>query len=154
MKVKYNSEIIAGLIFSLVAAVLFFMIPNEIQTLETTPVNAQTIPKIALGSLFGFSILLLLQGLFFIPKKELVFGKELYGSRDFRDSLRSLIYIGLIMVYVFLFKILGFIASNIYLIFAVLIYYGTKKKYYYAIALFVCAIVYLVFTQVLNISLP
>lgn len=154
MKIKFNSEIIAGLIFSLVAAWLFIRIPTEIVTLETTATNAQTIPKIVLGGLFIFSFLLLIQGLFFLPKKELIFGKELYSSRDFKDSIRSLVYIAIIIVYVFLFKLLGFIASNIYLIFAILIYYGTKKKSYYAIALFVSAIVYLIFTLVLNISLP
>ncbi|MDY0289285.1 MAG: tripartite tricarboxylate transporter TctB family protein [Sphaerochaeta sp.] len=154
MKIKYNSEILAGFIFSLVAAVLFLLIPSEIQTLETTATNAQTIPRIALAGLFIFSFLLLLQGLFLLPKKELVFGEELYASRDFKDSVRSLVYIAIIVVYVFLFKMLGFIASNIYLVFAILLYYGTKKKSYYAIALFVSAIVYLIFTLVLNISMP
>ncbi len=154
MKIKFNSEMIAGCIFSIVSAVLYFLIPHEIKTLETTAINAQTIPRIVLGGLFIFSFLLLLQGLFLLPKKEIVFNEELYASREFKDSIRSLVFIAILIVYVFIFKLLGFIVSNIYLIFAILIYYGAKKKSYYIIALLVSTIVYLVFTMFLNISLP
>ncbi|HBO36681.1 MAG TPA: tripartite tricarboxylate transporter TctB family protein [Sphaerochaeta sp.] len=154
MKVKINAEIVAGLLFTIAAGILFLMIPTEIKTLETTEINAQTVPKIALGGLAIFSFLLFLQGLFLLPKKEIVFSQEFYASRVFKDSIRSLIYIAIVIVYVVLFKLLGFIASNIYLIFAVLMYYGARKKSYYAIALFISALVYLVFSVVLNISLP
>lgn len=154
MKIKYNSEIVAGFIFSVAAAILYLKIPDQIKTLETTAVNAQTIPKIALGGLFIFSFLLLIQGIFFLPKKEFVFGKELYETRDFKDAIRSLIYIALIIIYVILFSFIGFIASNIYLVFAILIYYGTRKKSYYIIALAVGLLAYLIFSIGLNISLP
>lgn len=154
MKVKINAEIVAGLLFTIAAGILFLMIPTEIKTLETTEINAQTVPRIALGGLCLFSFLLFLQGLILLPKKEIVFSKALYTGRAFKDTIRSLIYIAIVIVYVVLFKLLGFIASNIYLIFAVLMYYGARKKSYYAIALFISALVYLVFSVVLNISLP
>jgi putative tricarboxylic transport membrane protein len=154
MKVKINAEIVAGLLFTIAAGILFLMIPTEINTLETTEINAQTVPKIALGGLAVFSFLLFLQGLFLLPKKEIVFSQEFYASRVFKDSIRSLIYIAIVIVYVVLFKLFGFIASNIYLIFAVLMYYGARKKSYYAIALCISALVYFVFSVVLNISLP
>ncbi|MGI6466640.1 MAG: tripartite tricarboxylate transporter TctB family protein [Sphaerochaetaceae bacterium] len=154
MKIKYNGEIIVGFIFTLVAAILLLKIPTEIKTLETTAINAQTVPKIALGGLGIFSFLLFLQGLLLLPKKEVVFGGDLYASKEFKDTIRSFIYIGILVVYAILFKVVGFIVSSIYLIFAVLIYYGAKKKSYYIIALIISALVYLVFAKVLNISLP
>lgn len=154
MKIKYNGEIIVGFIFTLVASILYLKIPTEIKTLEQTAINAQTVPKIALGGLAIFSFLLFLQGLLLLPKKEVVFGKDLYASKEFKDTIRSFIYIGILVVYAILFKVVGFIVSSIYLIFAVLIYYGAKKKSYYIIALIISALVYLVFAKVLNISLP
>lgn len=154
MKIKYNGEIIVGFIFALVASILYLKIPTEIKTLEQTAINAQTVPKIALGGLAIFSFLLFLQGLLLLPKKEVVFGKDLYASKEFKDTIRSFIYIGILVVYAILFKVVGFIVSSIYLIFAVLIYYGAKKKSYYIIALIISALVYLVFAKVLNISLP
>ncbi|MDX9985554.1 MAG: tripartite tricarboxylate transporter TctB family protein, partial [Sphaerochaeta sp.] len=85
MKVKINAEIVAGLLFTIAAGILFLMIPTEINTLETTEINAQTVPKIALGGLAIFSFLLFLQGLFLLPKKEIVFSQEFYASRVFKD---------------------------------------------------------------------
>ena len=145
---------VAGLLFTVVATVLFFLVPSQIRTLETTEINARTVPGIALGGLAIFSFLLFLQGVFLRPKKVVVFNAELYASRSFRDIVRSLVYIAIIVVYVVLFRFLGFIASNVYLILAVLLYYGSAKKSHYIVAFLVSGLVYLVFTVVLNISLP
>lgn len=154
MKITYNSEMVAGLIFTVVATVLYLLVPIQIHTLETTQINAQTIPRIALGGLGLFSFLLFLQGVFLCPKKILGFDEKLYASRDFRDAIRSTIYIAIIVVYVVLFSLLGFIASSVYLIFAVLLYYRSTKKSHYIVAFSISAIVYFVFTVILNISLP
>ena len=42
MKIRYNREIISGAIFVVLSAVLWFLIPVQVQTLEKTPINAQT----------------------------------------------------------------------------------------------------------------
>lgn len=154
MKITYNSEMVAGLLFTVIAIVLFLLVPSQIHTLETTEINAQTVPRIALGGLGIFSFLLFLQGVFLRPKKTLVFNEELYATREFRDAIRSTVYIAIMIVYVVLFSLLGFIVANVYLIFAVLLYYRSAKKSHYIIAFSVSAIVYLVFTVGLNISLP
>lgn len=145
---------LSGGIFTLVAAVLWHQIPSQIPTLEKTEINAQTIPKIAIGGLFIFSVVLLLQGLFYYPKKELVFNDELYHSRGFRDAIRSLVYIGIVIGYLFIFTAFGFIVSNIFLVVTILIYYHARKWYYYAIPLAVVGIVYAVFSIGLHVSLP
>lgn len=44
MKIRYNREIISGAIFVVLSAVLWFLIPVQVQTLEKTPINAQTFP--------------------------------------------------------------------------------------------------------------
>lgn len=154
MKIKYNGEIVIGALFTIASGILLARIPIEIKTLETTAVNAQTVPRIALGGLCLFSFILFLQGVFLIPKKVLVFDQALKESREFKDSIRSLIYIAILILYTVIFRFLGYIISSIYLIFAILIYYGARKKSYYAIALTVSAVVYLVFSLVLNIALP
>ncbi|MCK9548649.1 MAG: tripartite tricarboxylate transporter TctB family protein [Sphaerochaeta sp.] len=154
MKIKYNSEMVIGVLLTIASGILFARIPIEIKTLEQTMVNAQTVPRIALGGLSLFSFILFLQGVFLIPKKVIVFDQAFKESRGFKDTIRALIYIGILIIYTMVFRYLGFIVSSIYLIFAILIYYGARKKSYYAIALSVSAGVYLVFTFVLNISLP
>jgi putative tricarboxylic transport membrane protein len=145
---------LSGALFSIISGILFLLIPSQIVTMEKSSINAQTVPKIALGGMFIFSVLLLLQGIFFKPKQEIVFDQELYASRGFKDAIRTAIYIGIIIVYMVLFKVLGFIGSSIYLIFAILIYYGARQKSYYIIALTTSALVYLIFAVGLHISLP
>ncbi len=154
MRIKINSEMIAGGAFTIVSMVLLKLIPTQIDTYEKTSINAQTFPKIALGGLFIFSLVLLIQGIFFLPKKEILFNDELYSSRVFKDSIRSLIYIAILIIYMLIFKKVGFIISNILLTISILAYYRTKKWSYYAIALGIGALVYLLFTLVLHISLP
>ena len=64
MKIRYNREIISGAIFVVLSAVLWFLIPVQVQTLEKTPINAQTFPRIAIGGMFLCSVGLLLEGIF------------------------------------------------------------------------------------------
>ena len=84
MKIKYNSEMIAGAVFVIVAAVLWLLIPSQIQTMETSSINAQTIPRVAIGGLFIFSACLLIQGIFSDEKKEVVVNKDTFHSESFR----------------------------------------------------------------------
>ena len=56
--------------------------------------------------------------------------------------------------YCFIIGILGFIASTIILAVAILIFYGARKWYYYAIPIAMVGIVYYVFGVLLHISLP
>lgn len=62
MKIRYNREIISGAIFVVLSAVLWFLIPVQVQTLEKTPINAQTFPRIAIGGMFLCSVGLLRRG--------------------------------------------------------------------------------------------
>lgn len=64
MKIKFNAEMIAGGLFTVVSGLFWFLIPSQVKTMETTAINAQTFPRIAIGGLFIFSFILLIQGLF------------------------------------------------------------------------------------------
>ena len=50
--------------------------------------------------------------------------------------------------------LLGFVVSTIILVLAVMIFYGARKWYYYAIPLVMVGIVYYVFRVLLHVSLP
>ena len=154
MKIKYNSEIISGAIFSVAGAVLWVLIPSQIKTLEKTTINAQTLPKIAIGGMFIFAVCLLLEGIFTKEKKELVVTKESFHSVGFKKEMRSVLYALFLVAYCFLVKPLGFIAATVLLVLAIMLYYGARKWYYYAIPLAMVGIVYYVFRVMLHVSLP
>lgn len=154
MKLKYNTEIISGAIFAVVGAVLWFLIPTQINTLEKTAINAQTFPRIAIGGLFLFSIGLLLEGIFAKEKKEVVITKDTFSSEAFKKELRSVLYACFLIAYCFAVGHLGFIISTLILVVAILVFYGARKWYYYAIPIAMVGIVYYVFKVLLRVSLP
>lgn len=154
MKIKYNAEIIAGAVFVIAATVLWLLIPSQIQTLEKTAINAQTFPRIAIGGMLIFSAGLLIQGIFFNEKKELVITKESFHSDGFKQEMRSVIFAVMLLAYCVLVTFLGFIISTAILVVAILLFYGARKWYYYVIPLAMVGIVYYVFGVVLRISLP
>lgn len=154
MKLKYNTEIISGAVFAVVGAVLWFLIPTQINTLEKTAINAQTFPRIAIGGLFLFSIGLLLEGIFAKEKKEVVITKDTFSSEAFKKELRSVLYACFLIAYCFAVGHLGFIISTLILVVAILVFYGARKWYYYAIPIAMVGIVYYVFKVLLRVSLP
>ena len=80
MKLKYNHEIISGIFFAIVSSFLWLSIPSQVKTMEKTAVNAQTLPRIAIGGMFIFAICLLLEGIFMKEKKELTVTKASFHS--------------------------------------------------------------------------
>ena len=154
MKIKYNTEMISGAIFAILGAVLWFLIPTQVQTLEKTVINAQTFPHIAIGGLFLFSVGLLLEGLFAREKKEVYITKESFRSVAFKKELRSILFALFLIAYCFLVGHLGYVVTTVLLVLAVMLFYGARKWYYYAIPLGMVGIVYYVFKVLLRISLP
>lgn len=154
MKLKYNSEIISGAVFGVFAAILWFLIPSQIDTMETTAVTAQTVPKIVIGGMFIFSAILFFQGVFFVTKTEVFITKETFKSAKFKKEMKSVIYACILLAYGLLLTITNFVIASVVLVVAILLFYGAKKWYYYAIPLATIGIVYYVFKIVLFVSLP
>lgn len=154
MKIKYNSEMISGVIFAILGAVLWLLIPSQIPTLEKSAINAQTLPRIAIGGMAVFGVGLLLEGIFTKAKKELVITKESFRSAAFKKELRSVLYALFLVAYCFMVQPLGFVVSTVILVVAIMLFYGARKWYYYAIPLAMVGIVYYVFRVLLHVSLP
>ena len=154
MKIKYNTEIISGAVFAIMGAVLWTLIPSQIQTMEKGAVNAQTLPRIAIGGMFLFAVGLLLEGLFAKEKQELVITADSFRSESFKKEMRSILYCLFLVAYCLIIQPLGFVVSTVLLVLAVMIYYGARKWYYYAIPLAMVGIVYYVFRVLLHVSLP
>lgn len=154
MKIKYNSEMISGVIFAILGVVLWLLVPSQIPTLEKSAINAQTLPRIAIGGMAVFGAGLLLEGIFTKAKKELVITKESLRSAAFKKELRSVLYALFLVAYCFMVKPLGFVVSTVILVIAIMLYYGARKWYYYAIPLAMVGIVYYVFRVLLHVSLP
>ena len=107
-----------------------------------------------MGGLFIFSCALFLQGLFLRPKKEVNLHSGVIKSEAFKKEIRSVIFILLLLAYAFVIGKIGFLIATSALVTAILIFYGARKWYYYAIAIATVFIVYFVFSVMLHVSLP
>ena len=154
MKVKYNSEIISGAVFLVAAAVLWLLVPSQIDTMETSTINAQTVPRIAIGGMGLFSLGLLLQGIFTLPKKEVILSRAALISERFRKEIRSIVYAIIFLAYLVALTWMGFLISSLLLTIAILLFYGARKWYYYAIPLTTVIVVYFIFKILLKVALP
>ena len=154
MKMKYNSEIISGSVFLVAAVVLWLLIPSQINTMEKSVINAQTVPKIVIGGMGLFSLGLLLQGIFTFPKKEVVITRATLRSDGFRRELKSVVYVLIFLAYLEAFTWMGFLISTVLLTISILLFYGARKWYYYAIPLAMVGVVYFIFKMLLRVSLP
>lgn len=154
MVIKYNSDIISGALFLVLAGILYALIPSQIQTMETTAVTAQTIPRIVTAGLFIFSCCLFLQGLIKTPKKTVRIGSESFKSAVFRKEMRSVLFASLFVIYGFLLTYAGYVVSTALLSAGILLYYGARKWYYYVLSLFTIGVVYGVFAFLLDVNLP
>lgn len=85
MKIRYNREIISGAIFVVLSAVLWFLIPVQVQTLEKTPINAQTFPVSPLV-VCSSALSVCCWRIFVREKQELYVTKESFRSNAFKKK--------------------------------------------------------------------
>ncbi len=153
MKLKYNSNIISGGIFAIVSLVLYLLVDSQIKTLESSAVNAKSVPNLVLILMFIFSLLLFIKGLT-SPKKEVAINADFFKEENVKKELRQVGFIVLLLVYALLFSFVGFIIATCLLVSIILFFYHCKTWWYYAIANATVIIVYIFFDNVLHVALP
>ena len=152
-KIKYNNEILSGALFMIASAILWLLISQQIQSLEKGMVTASTVPRIAIGGLFICALLLFVQGLR-LPKKTIVLEKDMVSSPKFKKEFKSVIFALILLAYGLLFNVIGYIVDTALLVVAILLFYRSKKWWFYGIGIATVLLIYLVFSQVLNVNLP
>lgn len=152
MKIKYNENMITGALFLAIGIFLRVVLPAQIRLYETSSINARTVPMMLVRGMILFSGIILLQGLFSSDKKELIlFGGGM--SPEKLKKLKPLLYIAMLLVYAVVMPRIGFIPASLLLANGILLYFGSRKWWYYAIASANVLVVFFAF-QSLNVYLP
>lgn len=152
MKVKLNSNMVTGAIFLVISVWLLVVLPSQIKTYETGSVTAATVPTLLLRCLLVCSVVLFLQGCISKDKKEYVISGALL-SREYIKKLKPAIYIGMLLAYAVLLPQIGFVISSLLLANGILLYFHTRKWWFYLIASANVLLAYYVF-QAINVTLP
>ena len=154
MKIRTNKTLVGGIVFLFLSLALYLLLPSQIVTRETSRVTARTIPQLMILGMGLFSLILVVQGWFFEPKREYTIRPDLFTRPGFRGELRTLAFIAKLTVYALLFPVIGYMASTLLLVAGILAYYRCRTWWFYAIAFGNVVFVYFVFRMLLKVKLP
>ena len=150
MKVKLNSNMITGVLFLIVSVALHILIPSQIRTYETSAVTAATVPTLLIRGMI--LCILLVQGILSKEKTEYTISGAIFTKENLL-RLKPVIYIAMLIAYALLLPHIGFIISSLLLANGILLYFGTRKWWFYAIASANVIVAYFAF-QAMSVTLP
>lgn len=131
---------ITGVLFLIVSVALHILIPSQIRTFETSAVTAATVPTLLIRGMILCSVILLVQGILSKEKTEYTISGAIF-TRENLLRLKPVIYIAMLIAYALL-------LSN-----GILLYFGTRKWWFYAIASANVIVAYFAF-QAMSVTLP
>lgn len=147
MKIKYRSNLVAGIVSICLGVICFLIIPMQIgeDYTATYGITSKTVPYAVAALWIVCGIILIIQSL--LLKKDEI--KILEAGKE----LKAIGYMLMLLIYGILFK-KSFLISTMFLGCVTLAFTGSGKKVYYAVVLAVVAVLYFLFSRVLHIQLP
>lgn len=147
MKIKYRSNLVAGIVSICLGVICFLIIPMQIgeDYTATYGITSKTVP-------YAVSVLWIVCGIILIIQS-LLLKKDEIKSLEAGKELKAIGYMLMLLIYGILFR-KSFLISTMFLGCVTLAFTGSRKKVYYAVVLAVVAVLYFLFSRVLHIQLP
>ncbi|PNV63352.1 tripartite tricarboxylate transporter TctB family protein [Clostridium sp. chh4-2] len=147
MKIKYKSNLCAGVVSIIFGIICAVIIPKQIGTEFSVSygITSRTVP-------YAIALLCVVCGIALIVQS-LVFKKDEEKTMELSKELKALAYMVVMLIYALLFKH-SFIGSTVFLGVVTLAFTGCRKKLFYVIVIAAVVILYLLFSQVLHVRLP
>lgn len=147
MKIKYKSNLCAGVVSIIFGIICAVIIPKQIGTEFSVSygITSRTVP-------YAIALLCVVCGIALIVQS-LVFKKDEEKTMELSKELKALAYMVVMLIYALLFKH-SFIGSTVFLGVVTLAFTGCRKKLFYVIIIVTVVILYLLFSQVLHVRLP
>ena len=148
MTIKLRTNLIGGLLGLIIAAIIWFVIPVQVKVMQasTYSVDARFMPRLVTLIIALMSIVLLIQSL--------VLKKERIVDIIIKEETRVIVFYLILVAYVVLIPIIGFLISTLLISLGTLLYLRCKRKSYYIITGVIVAGIYLAFIFLLNVPLP
>lgn len=146
MKVKYRTNLWAGIISAILGLAVLWLIPAQIGTEYSSGsgLTSRSVPG-------GAAILFIACGAALVFQS-LVLKKDTVRELNLAKEGKALLYMAVFGIYVILFDY-SFIVASIFLGTVTLLFTKSKKKLYYMIVFITVIVLYLLFTQVLHVRL-
>ncbi|MDY4610514.1 MAG: tripartite tricarboxylate transporter TctB family protein [Sphaerochaetaceae bacterium] len=148
-EITLKKNLTSGIIAVVTGIVLWFMIPYCIKakvTYVTSSIGPTYMPKLIIGVMTICGLGLIFQSL--------VLKKDETVTICIKDELRVLVYLGVLIAYIVLLPIVGFVVASILFACVSLYLMESKNKKYYIAAFAIVIAVFLGFKYGLSVYLP
>lgn len=160
MRDKLSKTIIPGVVFLVFSIVMYLLMPEQVQTTETSAFTARTFPTMALGLIMLCGALLTGQGLLAMIRERRTVKAAAQEEKPAQDTKKSgntfllLEVLALMAVSVAIGNYTGLLVSGLLIGAGFLALYRDKKPLHYVIVIAIIAVSYFLFKQVFGLQLP
>ena len=147
-KFKIKTNLVSGILMGAIALLLLVLMPGQVRVpaFDSGAPSPRIIPGICLGIMLVSSIALLIQSLVLKQEKVVEFDWE-------KEKPAILLIVGM-CVYIVLMLCIGYVLASLIVFPLVLFYVGERKPGPYIVVLVSAFAIFLLFKNVVNISLP
>lgn len=148
MKIKVRTNLVSGILFLILSIVLLIIIPHQIQQTyqENQYVSAKAIPQLIGYIMLAISIYEILKGT--VLKKEVV--KEF----ELKPEAMGLLFVFVLVLYVVLIGLIGFLLSSILLVVGTLLWQRVKNWKHWVAVIVATLVIYFAFAEGLSVAFP
>ena len=150
MNYKIKINVVGGIIFLILAMILWYLIPSQIPVTTDAVITSRSFPKLIVVVMFFSSLFILVNDLIKIARKLPVQEVEV----NLKEEGRAVITCVLLILYAVLLNIIGFLFASIAYCCAMLAFFKCKNWKYYLIVTVICVAVTYIFKNILLVQLP
>lgn len=148
MKFKIKTNLWSGIIMGLISLILLVMTPGQVRVpaYDSGAPSPRIIPTICIVMMLVFSLILIFESL--------VLKKEKIVEFDWQQEKPIIMLILLMCVYVALIINIGYVLASMITFCIVLFYCGERKPVMFIYTIVAAVLIFLLFKNIFNISLP
>lgn len=147
MKLRYRSNLVAGVVSIVLGIICLILIPQQIgeDYAVTYGITSRTVPQAVAVLWIVCGVVLMVQSL--------IFHKDTVKTLEITKELKAVLYMTVLVIYMFTFEY-SFLIATILLGVITLAFTGCKKPLDYIIVVATVVLIYLAFTYALHVKLP
>lgn len=149
-QIRFYPSLVGPVLFLLASIAGYALMPSQVKIQEGTATTARTFPSLMLTLILVCSVVLILQEVYKIVRKQPLEVVML----DVMTEIRALIILILLVLYALMIPLLGFIVTSMLFAMSMLGFFRVKKWWYYLIVSLSALAIGLLFQVVLNVRLP
>lgn len=148
-EVSIPTDLAGSILFFIIGAALFFMLPSQVPVSENDVINGRVFPKLLFSLMMICSAILIIQNIIKISKKQPV----QISTFNLLTEVKALLILVILFITYFICRITNlFVLGAVFCSIAFLVYFRCKRRSYYVITLGMAVLIWVAFRFGLNVK--